>query len=68
MATPLSVVNAGGNVAFEIATGKICVCRSKTLGLRLKNISLRLYGVHIGGHISFDIEKIASCTRKIKYG
>ena len=67
MATPLSVVNAGGNVAFVD-------CNREDLCMSFEDFRIKaeehkpkaVWVVHIGGHISFDIEKIASYCKENK--
>lgn len=68
MATPLSVIKAGGNVEFVD-------CNKDDLCLSLSDLKekIELYKpvavwvVHIGGHIAFQIGEIAGlCKEKIK--
>jgi len=66
MATPLSVIKAGGNVEFVD-------CNKDDLCLSLEDLKLKIdkynpacvWIVHIGGHIAFQIEEIARlCKQK----
>ena len=65
MATPLSVVNSGGEVQFVD-------CQKEDLCMSFDDFKLKaekfkpkaVWVVHIGGHIAFDIEKIADYCRK----
>jgi dTDP-4-amino-4,6-dideoxygalactose transaminase len=66
MATPLSVIKAGGNVEFAD-------CNRNDLCLSFEDFKKRVekykpaaaWVVHIGGHIAFEIEKIACfCKQK----
>lgn len=64
MATPLSVLNAGAEVQF-VDCNKFDLCMSfedmKSKAEKFKPSAI--WVVHIGGHIAFDIEKIAKyCT------
>lgn len=65
MATPLSVIKAGGNVEFVD-------CNKDDLCLSLDDLKVKIekykpaavWVVHIGGHIAFQIEKIAELCRQ----
>jgi perosamine synthetase len=65
MATPLSVVKAGGKVEFVD-------CNKDDLCLSLEDLKIMIeqykpaavWVVHIGGHIAFQIEKIADLCKK----
>jgi len=65
MATPLSVVKAGGNVEFvDCNRNDLCVSLDD---LRLKIDMYRpaaAWVVHIGGHIAFQIEEIAALAKE----
>ena len=65
MATPLSVVKAGGNVEFvDCNRNDLCVSLDD---LRLKIDIYRpaaAWVVHIGGHIAFQIEEIAALAKE----
>lgn len=64
MATPLSVIKAGGNVEFVD-------CNKEDLCMSLKDLKVKVekykpaavWVVHIGGHIAFDINEIADYCR-----
>jgi perosamine synthetase len=65
MATPISVVKAGGRVCFvDCARQDLCLSaedfRRKAAEVRPKAAWI----VHIGGHIAFDIEEIAQYCRQ----
>lgn len=65
MATPLSILKAGGIVEFVD-------CNKDDLCMSLEDLKLRIdrykpaaiWVVHIGGHIAFQIEKIAELCRQ----
>ena len=65
MATPLSVIKAGGNVEFVD-------CNKEDLCLSLDDLRKKIdifrpvavWVVHIGGHIAFQIKEIASLCRE----
>lgn len=65
MATPLSVIKAGGKVEFVD-------CNKEDLCLSLEDLKLKIkkykpaavWVVHIGGHIAFQINEIAEICRK----
>lgn len=66
MATPLSIVKAGGNVEF-VDCNKDDLCMSaEDLKSKIDKYSpVAVFVVHIGGHIAFQIEEIAqSCKEK----
>ncbi len=67
MATPLSVVNAGGNVEF-VDSNREDLCMSfEDFKIKAEEHTPKaVWVVHIGGHISFDIEKIASYCKENK--
>lgn len=65
MATPLSVIKAGGNVEFVD-------CNKEDLCLNLEDLKKKIdkynpsavFIVHIGGHIAFQIEEIAKLCKE----
>ena len=60
MATPLSVINSGGSVEFvDCKKEDLCMCFDDFKLKAQKHKPKAVWIVHIGGHISFDIEKIA---------
>lgn len=61
MATPLAVLNAGGNVQF-VDCNKTDLCMSfEDMEQKCKQYNpAAVWVVHIGGHIAFDIDKIAN--------
>ena len=64
MATPLSVIKAGGNVEF-VDCNKTDLCMSLD-DLKLKIDIYRpvaIWIVHIGGHLPFQIEEIAALSK-----
>jgi dTDP-4-amino-4,6-dideoxygalactose transaminase len=66
MATPLSVVKAGGIVEF-VDCNKYDLCLSlEDLKRKIKTYNpVAIWVVHIGGHIAFEIDKIAKlCKQK----
>ena len=67
MATPLSVINAGGNVEF-VDSNREDLCMSfEDFKVKAKKYNPKaVWIVHIGGHISFDIDKIASYCKENK--
>ena len=59
MATPLSVINSGGKVEFvDCNRDDLCVSFSDFKSKAEKFKPKVAWVVHIGGHISFEIEKI----------
>jgi len=65
MATPLSVIKAGGNVEF-VDCNKNDLCLSLD-DLRLKIDTYKpaaIWVVHIGGHIAFQIDEIAALAKE----
>ena len=61
MATPLSVVNAGGNVEFVDCNREDLCMSFEDFKIKAEKYNPKaVWVVHIGGHISFDIEKISS--------
>ena len=64
MATPLSVIKAGGNVEY-VDCNKTDLCMSLD-DLKLKIDIYRpvaIWVVHIGGHLAFQIEEIAALSK-----
>ena len=60
MATPLSVVKAGGRVAFVDCNREDLCLSYEDLQAKIEEESpAAIWVVHIGGHIAFDIDKIA---------
>lgn len=66
MATPLSVIKAGGNVEFvDCNRDDLCISFEDLKNKIEKFKPAAVWVVHIGGHIAFQIEKIAKlCTEK----
>ncbi|MBF0217426.1 MAG: DegT/DnrJ/EryC1/StrS family aminotransferase [Candidatus Omnitrophica bacterium] len=65
MATPLSVIKAGGKVEF-VDCDRNDLCMSlEDLGKKIDKYAPRaVWVVHIGGHISFQIDKIAKLCKE----
>jgi len=65
MATPLSVIKAGGHVEF-VDCNKEDLCLSfEDLKVKIdKYEPVAVWVVHIGGHIAFQIEEIAALCKK----
>ena len=65
MATPLSVIKAGGNVEF-VDCNKDDLCMSlDDLKLKIEKYNpAAVWVVHIGGHIAFQISEIAGLCRE----
>lgn len=65
MATPLSIIKAGGKVEF-VDCNKDDLCLSlDDLKLKVKKYKpVAVWVVHIGGHISFQIKKISDFCRE----
>lgn len=65
MATPLSIINSGGNVEF-VDCNKEDLCMSfKSFKEKAEKFKPKAaWIVHIGGHISFEIDKIANYCKK----
>ncbi|MBW1740227.1 MAG: DegT/DnrJ/EryC1/StrS family aminotransferase [Deltaproteobacteria bacterium] len=65
MATPLSVMKAGGEVEF-VDSNKYDLCLSlEDLKIKIERYNpAAVWVVHIGGHISFQIEGIASLCKE----
>ncbi len=65
MATPFSVIKAGGNVEF-VDCNKDDLCLSlEDLALKIKKFDpVAVWIVHIGGHIAFQVEAIRTLCQK----
>jgi perosamine synthetase len=60
MATPLSVIKAGGEVVFaDCNRGDLCLSYEAVVKAADEHNLAAVWLVHIGGHIGFDIPKIA---------
>ena len=67
MATPLSVVNSGGKVEFvDCNREDLCMSFEDFVEKAEKFNPKAVWIVHIGGHISFDIEKISNYCKENK--
>lgn len=64
MATPLSVVKAGGEVIFADCSRKdLCLSYDDVVSAATKHDLAAVWLVHIGGHIAFDTPRIAEFCR-----
>ena len=64
MATPLSVVKAGGEVVFgDCNRTDLCLSYDAVVDAASKHDLGAVWLVHIGGHIAFDTERIAAFCR-----
>lgn len=64
MATPLSVVKAGGEVVFgDCRRDDLCLSYDAVVDAAAKNDLGAVWLVHIGGHIAFDTPRIADFCR-----
>ncbi len=65
MATPLSVIKAGGKIEF-VDCNKEDLCLSfEDLKIKIEKYNpVAVWVVHIGGHIAFQIEEIASLCKE----
>jgi len=64
MATPLSVVHAGGHVEFvDCNRTDLCMSFDDFEAKARKHKPRAVFLVHIGGHIAFDVERIAEYCR-----
>src|SRR5689334_16101306 len=64
MATPLSVVNAGGKPAFvDCNRDDLCMSFEDFQAKAQQHKPKAAWVTHIGGHIAFEIEKIAAYCR-----
>lgn len=64
MATPLSVIKAGGRVEFvDCNRNDLCVSLQDLKEKIEKHQPAAVWVVHIGGHIAFEIEEIAALCR-----
>ena len=60
MATPLSVIKAGGKVEFVDCNRNDLCMSAKDLKAKISKYNpFLVFAVHIGGHIAFQIEEIA---------
>ena len=64
MATPLSVLKNGGNVIFADCNKSDLCLSVDDLSRRITDKTKAVIVVHIGGHISFEIEKIAKFCKE----
>lgn len=65
MATPLSVVKAGGIVEFvDCNKNDLCISFEDLKSKVKKYNPVAIWVVHIGGHIAFEIEEIAAFCKK----
>lgn len=65
MATPLAIINSGANVQFvDCNRFDLCMSYDDMVSKAEKYKPAAVWVVHIGGHIAFDIEKIAGYCRK----
>ncbi len=65
MATPLAVLNSGAEVQFvDCNKTDLCMSYNDMVQKAEKYKPAAVWVVHIGGHIAFDIEKIADYCKK----
>jgi perosamine synthetase len=65
MATPLAIINSGANVQFvDCNRFDLCMSYDDMVSKAEKYKPAAVWVVHIGGHIAFDIDKIADYCRK----
>jgi len=65
MATPLSIVKAGGNVEFvDCNRNDLCMSAERLKAKIEKHNPAAVFIVHIGGHIAFEIQKIAKICKE----
>ena len=65
MATPLAIINSGANVQFvDCNRFDLCMSYDDLVSKAEKYKPAAVWVVHIGGHIAFDIEKIAGYCKK----
>lgn len=65
MATPLSIVKAGGEVVFgDCNKEDLCLSYDAVVSAAAKNKLGAVWLVHIGGHVAFDTQKIAEFCQK----
>ena len=65
MATPLAVINSGAEVQFvDCNKTDLCMSYDDMVQKAEKYKPAAVWVVHIGGHIAFDIEKIAEYCKK----
>lgn len=64
MATPLSVIRAGGRVVFgDCNRTDLCLSYEAVVEAAKRHELAAVWVVHIGGHVAFDIERIAEFCR-----
>lgn len=64
MATPLVVLNAGGNIQFvDCNRFDLCLSFADLIAKAERYKPAAIWVVHIGGHITFEIDKIAEYCR-----
>lgn len=64
MATPLSVIRAGGEVIFgDCRRDDLCLSYEAVEAAARHHDLAAVWLVHIGGHIAFDVERIATFCR-----
>jgi perosamine synthetase len=65
MATPLAVQAAGGRVVFgDCRRDDLCLSFDEVERLVVEHDARAVFLVHIGGHIAFDVERIANFCRE----
>lgn len=65
MATPLSVVKAGGRVEFvDCNREDLCMSYADLVATVDQHDPVAVWLVHIGGHIAFEVERIAALCRE----
>ncbi len=65
MATPLSVINAGGHVVFgDCNREDLCLSYEAVIDAAARHRLAAVWLVHIGGHIAFDTPRIAAWCRE----
>lgn len=65
MATPLSVLNAGGKVQFvDCNREDLCISYDDFVSKARQYKPKAVWVVHIGGHIAFDVERIAAYCKE----
>lgn len=65
MATPLSVIKAGGNVEFvDCNKNDLCLSLEDLKNKIEKYKPVAVWVVHIGGHIAFEIEEISNICKE----
>jgi len=65
MATPLSVLKAGGRVEFvDCNRADLCMSYEHFVQMAQRHNPKAVWIVHIGGHIAFEVEQIAAYCRE----